>query len=197
MAMFVHLAAEKVADSIRRMHNDFSGEQELDDYASTGDSRVSAFLKKVVRFVEPLILWFGRRFLSWDRLDKVELIELDSPFDDVVSLYGNPIESEPDQWLPGATLHTMRAGPFHDVMIVEWKNRVCFVAYWPVYPDPNRDLKCMLEKYGENIGWREHEPGYVCIRNDEKVWLRCSVVSSPSVETSEYLEAKLAVARSK
>src|SRR4029078_5464764 len=34
------------------------------------------------------------------------------------------------------------------------------------------------------------EPGHVCIGNDEKGLLRCSVAGSLSVETTEYLNAK-------
>lgn len=78
------------------------------------------------------------------------------------------------------------------VVIVEWNKKVCWITYWSPYGNPNRDLKYMLNKYGEGVGWNEHEAGYVCIRKDGRVWLRCSAAPAISVETAEYLDAKRA-----
>lgn len=149
-------------------------------------------LRIVLRPAFLAILWCARTFLKVDRLERIELVDLGMPIEDVFALYDydEPVESEPDQYLPAATVHTMTAGPFHTVVVVEWKGKVCLVAYLPDYPHPNRDLKCMLDKYGQGIGWRELEPGYVCIRNDDQVWLRCSAGPGISVETVEYLDAK-------
>ena len=136
------------------------------------------------------VLWFGRKFLGWGRLDSIELVELGASFENVIALYGDPVESERDKYLPDATLHTFNVSPFHEAVIVEWNKKVCWITYWSAYGNPNRDLKCMLDKYGQGVGWNELEAGYVCIRKDGQVWLRCSAAPAISVETAEYLDAK-------
>lgn len=139
-----------------------------------------------------IILWFGRRFLGWGRLESIDLVNLGAALADVVALYDEPVESEPDENLSDAIVHTFNASPFHQAVIVEWNSKVCWITYWTPFGDPNRDLRCMLKKYGEGVGWNELEPGYVCVRNDGKVWLRCSVAPAISVERTEYLDAKRA-----
>ncbi len=136
------------------------------------------------------LLWFGRQFLGWGRLDHIDLVDLGASIAEVVALYEEPIKAESDQYLPEAKSLTFVAGPFHRAIVVEWNQKVCCITYWSVYGDPNRDLKCMLNKYGEGMGWNELEPGYVCVRRDGQVWLRCSVLPAISVETADYLDAK-------
>ena len=138
------------------------------------------------------VLWIGRTFLGWGRLESIDLIDLGASLTDVIATYGEPAESEPDKYLSDATLHTFNVGPFHEAIIVEWNNKVCWITYCSAYGNPNRDLKCMLNKYGQGVGWNELEPGYVCIRKDGQVWLRCSAAPAISVETDEYLDAKRA-----
>jgi hypothetical protein len=138
------------------------------------------------------VLWFGKTFLGWSRLKSIDLINLGTSMADVTALYGEADESEPDKYLSDATTHTFSIGPFHEAVIVEWKGRVCWITYWSPYGDRNQDLKCMLTKYGGDVGWNELEPGYVCVRKDGRVWLRCSAAPAISVETAEYLDAKRA-----
>ena len=156
----------------------------------------SPFYVKCLRVVARCVFWFGRHFLKWNRLEKVELIDLDAPIDDAVSMYGDPIDSEPDETVPDAIEHVFYVGPFHKATVVEWKGRVCLVSYWSAYADPDRDLKCMLDKYGNNIGWEVLEPGYLCIRRDRKVLLRCSVAPILCVETMDYFDARRAASES-
>jgi hypothetical protein len=155
-------------------------------------ANVSWLWKKCLRVIVVVVLWIGRHFLKWNRLEKIDLVDLEAPIEDAVSLYGDPIKSEPDERVAGAIVHTFSAPPFHEVVVVEFNRRVHLITYWSVYPDPNRDLKCMLTEYGKGIGWNELEPGYLCVRKDEKVWLRCSVAPALCVETVEYLNAKRA-----
>ena len=135
-------------------------------------------------------LWIARHILKLNRLSSIDLVDLGAPIEEPIELYGDPIESEPDKYLPGAMTHTFLASPFHEAVVVEWNKKVCMIAYWSAYADPNRDLEWMLKSYGEGIGWDVLEPGYVCVRKDGQVWLRCSVAPAISVETREYLDAK-------
>lgn len=153
---------------------------------------MSALLRLCMRPVFAVLLWSGRALFKWHRLDRILLVELGAPIGEVFALYdyGYPVTSLPDENLPGATVHTLTAGLFHTAVVVQWNGRVCCVAYWSEYPDRQRDLKCMLDKYGQGLGWKELEPGYVCVRNDNRVWLRCSAAPAISVETAEYLAAK-------
>lgn len=151
---------------------------------------MSSFLNICRRRFVLSVLWFGRRFLGWGRLEGIELIDLGASLADVVAVYGEPIETNPDEYLADAVVYTFSASPFHEVVVVEWMHKVCMITYWTPYGEPNRDLKCMLDKYGQEIGWNELEPGYVCVRKDEQVWLRCSAMPAVSVETAEYLDAK-------
>jgi len=155
-----------------------------------GDNQLSPFVVKIRRAITPCALWFARYFLKMNRLEEIDLIDLDTPIDEVISLYGDPIDSEPDEGFPEATSHTFSAGLFHEAVVVEWNRKVSLVAYWSAHADPNRDLECMLDKYGKEIGWDEVEQGYLCIRKDGKVQLWCSVAPAIGVAAVEYLDAK-------
>ena len=74
--------------------------------------------------------------------------------------------------------------------LLDLSGKVCLVTYWSAHADPNRDLRCMLAKYGNGVGWDEVEQGYLCIRKDGKVRLWCSAVPAIGVETTEYFVAK-------
>jgi hypothetical protein len=150
----------------------------------------SRFLQACLRPFVPANLWFGRHILKWNRLESIDLIELGAPLADAVAAYGDPDETTPDEKVAGAMVHRFSAGPFHDAVIVEWKEKISRITYWSAFPDPNRDLKCLLLKYGQNIGWNEVETGYLCIREDGKVWLWCSVAPALTVETDEFINAK-------
>jgi hypothetical protein len=154
------------------------------------ENKLSPFVARLVRATAPCILWFGRRLLKWNRLEKIDLIDLDTPIDEVVSIYGDPIKSEPVEEFPEAILHSFCAGPFHEAVVVEWNRKVCAITYWSAHADPDRDLECMLVKYGRGIGWDEQDPGYLCIRKDGKVRLWCSAVPAIGVATTEYFAAK-------
>ena len=145
---------------------------------------------KILRATAPWILWFGWHVLKWNRLENIDLIDLDTPIDEVISVYGDPIESEPVEEFPEAVQHTFSAGPLHEAVVVEWNGKVGLITYWSAHADPNRDLKCMLAKYGKKIGWDEVEQGYLCIRKDGKVRLWCSVAPAIGVATVEYFSAK-------
>lgn len=142
-------------------------------------------------------LWVARHILKLNRLSSIDLVDLDAPIEEPLGLYGDPTKSEPDKYLPGGTTHTFFVSPFHEAVVVECNKRVCAITYWSAYADPNRDLEYMLEQYGDGIGWNELNPGYVCVRKDGKVWLRCSVAPAISVETVEYLDAKRAASEIK
>ena len=153
-------------------------------------NRLSPFVAKILRIAAPCILWFGRHFLKWNRLENIDLIDLDLPISEVIAAYGDPIHSEPDEEFPEAISHTFLAGPFHEAVVVQWNGKVCLVTYWSAHPDPNRDVKCMLQKYGQGIGWEEVEKGFLCVRKDGKVRLWCSVAPAIGVATTEYFDAK-------
>lgn len=158
---------------------------------------MSAFWKRCRYFWVMCKLWIARHIFKLNRLSSIDLVDLEAPITEPLALYGDPIESKADEHLPGATRHTFLAGPFHEAVVVEWKKKVCLIVYWSAYADPNRDLEYMLEQYGEGIGWDVVEPGYLCVRKDGKVLLRCSVAPAISVESVEYLEAKRDVSETK
>jgi hypothetical protein len=155
---------------------------------------VAWLLKKCRRILAVVLLWFARVFLKLNRLENIDLIDLGAPMEDVISAYGDPIKSERDEKVPDAIVHTFSASPFHEAVVVQWNGSVSWITYWSAYPNPDRDLKCMLKHYGKDLGWDVREPGYLCVRKDGKVWLRGSVAPALSVETIEYLKAKQAAA---
>jgi hypothetical protein len=150
---------------------------------------MSLFARILLRLISSPVLWFARRVLKYNRLEKLTLIDLGAPIADAITLYDDPIDSEPVAEFLEATRHKFAAGAFHEAVIVEWKGRVCLIVYWSDYADPNRDLKCMLDKYGEGIGWDLVEEGYLCFRKDGNVRLWCSAAPAIGVATTEYFVA--------
>jgi hypothetical protein len=145
------------------------------------------FLKTVQTFA-PAIVWFGRTFLRWDRLSHIDLVELETPISDVIELYGEPVESEPDEDFTEATCHTFSIGLFHEAVISEWKGKACSITYWSAYSAPTPDLKHMLKIYGKSIGWNDVETGYWYFRKDDEVRLWCSAAPAIGVATTQYLK---------
>jgi hypothetical protein len=52
------------------------------------------------------------------------------------------------------------------------------------------DLKCMLETYGEEVGWDNTEAGYWYFRKDGRVRIWCSAMPANGVATTEFLNAE-------
>jgi len=150
----------------------------------------SSILEKTVQIFAPVILWFGRTCLQWNRLDHIKRVELESLITDVIDIYGEPIESNPTEDFPEATTHTFQPGLYHEAVICEWRGKACSITYWSSHASPTQDLKCMFETYGKGIGWREVETGYWYFRKDDKVRLWCSAIPAIGVATTEYMEAK-------
>jgi hypothetical protein len=138
------------------------------------------------------LLWYYRVILKANRLDALDMVELGCPLAKVISLYEAPPKaSEPLEEFPEATRHEFHAGPYHLLGVVEWRERIVSVTYESLFPEPNRDLRCALVAYGEGIGWREIERGYLCIRKDEEVRLWCSAFPVITVENEEFFRAKV------
>lgn len=151
---------------------------------------LSPFVVKVLQTLAPPILWFGRNFLGWNKLDHVELVALGTPIEEVIKLYGEPLESKKDEDFDEATIHTFSAGPFHEAVISEWQGKAWSITYWSAYSSPAADLQCMLKFFGEGIGWDNVETGYWFFRNDNKVRLWCSAVPAIGVATVDYMYAE-------
>ena len=150
---------------------------------------MNPLLVKTIQACAPAILWLGRVIFRWNRLDRIELVELEAPIADVIKLYGEPLESKPDEHFAEVTTHTFSASPYHEVVISEWKGKACSITYWSAHAAPNADLKCMGDFYGKDVGWDEAERGYWYFRKDNKVRLWCSAVPAIGVATTEYLIA--------
>jgi hypothetical protein len=163
---------------------------------SSSDEPSPLFVKTVQAFA-PAILWIGRTFLRWNRLDHIDMVELETPISDVIELYGEPVESKPDEDFTEATCHTFSAGPFHEAVISEWNGKACSITYWSAYSAPTPDLKHMLETYGKGIGWNDVETGYWYFRKDDGVRLWCSAIPAIGVATTQYLKTAGAAKRAK
>ncbi len=160
----------------------------LKKMSETGEP--SPLFVKTVQAVAPAILWFGRTFLRWNRLDRIQRLGLEALIADAFEVYGEPTESKPNADFPEATTYTFHPGPFHEVVISEWRGRACSITFWSAHAAPTPDLNCMLETYGQGIGWKDVETGYWYFRSDDKVRLWCSAAPAIGVATSEYLKAE-------
>lgn len=145
---------------------------------------------KTLRAFAPVILWFGRSFLGWNRLDHITRVDLGCTISEVVEFYDDPIKSGPDEDFPEAKQYTFQVGAFHEAVISEWNGKVCSITYWSSHAAPTPDLRCMFETYGQGVGWNEIGAGYWYYRKDEKVRLWCSAIPAIGVATAEFLEAK-------
>lgn len=150
--------------------------------------RIPLYLKVLGR-IAPGILWFGRVFLKWNRLDHIDLIPLETPMEQVIEESGEPIETEPNEKFPESIRYTFNASPFHEAVICEWRGKACSITYWSSHSAPIPDLKHMLKKYRGDSLWNDTEPGYWYFREDGKVRLWCSVAPAIGVATTEYLKA--------
>ena len=163
----------------------------------TDTKKPSSLLLKMIHAFAPVILWFGRMFLQWNRLNHIKRVKLKTPISDVIELYGEPSESTSNEDFPGVTTHTFHPGPFHEAVICEWQGKACSITFWSAYAAPTPDLKCMLETYGDGIGWKVAETGYWYFRKDDNVRLWCSAIPAIGVATTEYLKAKGEAKRAK
>jgi len=151
---------------------------------------LSPLLVKSIQFAAPAVLWFGRHFLKWNRLEHIDRIQLGVTIQDVAAAYGASIESNEDDEFTEAIVHTFSVGPFHEGVICEWKGQIHSITYWSKYSAPAPDLECMLDTYGQGIGWNVIEAGYWYFRKDNKIRLWCSAAPAIGVATAEFLEAK-------
>ena len=149
---------------------------------------LSPFLRKIAMALSPSIFWFGRVFLKWNRLEHIQLIPLGTPIADVITTYGDPIESTLHEDLEGAMCYTFQPSAFHEVIITEWKGVACSIVYWSSHSAPIPDLKHVLSQYVGDSEWNDTEPGYWYFRKDGAVRLWCSVAPAIGVATTQYLE---------
>lgn len=143
----------------------------------------------LLRALGRTIVWMGRVFGGYNRLEKLKMVQLQDPIAGAISLYGPPLESEAAEDFPEATEHTFDAGPYHEAVIYEWNNRIHSITYWSTHPDPANDLAYMLKRFGEGHEWRVLTEGYSYQRADGKVRLWCSAAPGIGVATSEYQDA--------
>lgn len=136
------------------------------------------------------ILWFGRVFAGYNRLEKLDMVKLRAPIQEAVELYGPALESKMFDEFSEATEHVFDAGPYHEAVIYEWNGLIHSITYWSTHADPNRDLCCMFERFGEGHKWRPLSEGYLYVRDDSQVRLWCSAAPGIGVATVEYLDAK-------
>ncbi|MHA3773917.1 hypothetical protein ACXR0O_20490 [Verrucomicrobiota bacterium sgz303538] len=128
--------------------------------------------------------------LGRHRLETVETLPLGSSIDEAVRLYGAAIESGPSQDAPEITEYTFSVGRHHEAVISEWQEKVQSITFWSVKSDPGRDLRYMLDQYGEDSGWNVMEEGYWYQRKDGRIRLWCSVAPAIGVAYVEFLTAK-------
>ena len=128
---------------------------------------------------------FGRH-----RLETVELLPLGRSVDEAVRLYGPPLETEPFEEIAEITQYTFATGPYHQAVILEWKQTVQSITYWSMKSDPARDLGYVLDRYREGGRWRMIEEGYWYQREDGKLRLWCSAMPAIGVAYVEFLTAK-------
>ena len=125
------------------------------------------------------------------RLEAIKLLPLEVPIEQVVALYGDPIETAPTEDFPDGTTYTFAAGDHHEVVVHEWRGRVHTIAYWSQVGHPNRDLRHMFQFYGEGSKWTTINEGYLYYREDRYCALWCSAVPAIGVGTIEYRDEKL------
>lgn len=134
--------------------------------------------------------------LGKHRLEKIEMLPLESSLKDAIALYGEPNESQPDEEAPEVTEHSFRVGNYHEVLAKEYQGTIQSIVYWSEAPSPNRDLNRVLEYYKENSQWDVVEEGYLLQRQDVKMRVWCSAIPAIGVGLIDYLnvhaELKLA-----
>jgi len=134
------------------------------------------------------IMWFGRVFLKWNRLEKLEMVKLLVPFEDAVALYGEPDDREPSEKNPDATVYTFSASLFHEVSVTAWKGVIHSVTYWSSHASPAQDLACVMERYSQGQNWHPLTEGYLYQREDGRRRLWCSAMPAIGVATTEFLD---------
>lgn len=124
------------------------------------------------------------------RLQTIEKLPLGSSLGEAIALYGDPIETEPDDDAPQITTHTFAVGDYHEVVASEWKTTIQSITYWSLKADPGRDLDCMLSAYGESSGWQVMDKGYWYQRKDGVIRLWCSAIPVIGVAFVDFLREK-------
>lgn len=137
-----------------------------------------------------VLRWLARTFFGMHRLESLEPVKLGAPIDDALRLYGAPLEQQPSDKIPGALSYTFSVELFHETVMTAIDGRVVHITYWSEYPDPARDLRWMLDTYGEGVEWNLVEAGYWYWRKDGRVRLWCSAAPGIGVGTREYFEAQ-------
>jgi len=140
--------------------------------------------------LQELKQWGERVFLGLHRLEKLPMAALRNPIAEAVARYGPAVETKPSEEFPAATEHSFEASIYHGVVVYEWNGLIHSVAYWSAYGDPNRDLACMFDRYGEAKKWDALTAGYLYYRADREVMLWCSAIPAIGIGTIEYQEAK-------
>jgi hypothetical protein len=134
---------------------------------------------------------YHQHVLMLNRLEKLAMLDLETPISRAFQLYGDPVEIGPDDECSAAKQYTFFAGDFHDAVVCEWNGKIHSITYWSREPHPNRDLDWMFQYYGEGHDWRAWgEPGYLYIRDDRMRWLWCSAAPAIGVATNSYTDAK-------
>jgi hypothetical protein len=140
------------------------------------------------------LLWAARRIYKLNRLDALSPIPLRGITPEATQKLREPVRQyEPD--VPGAITLEYEISPFHFAIVTEWEGAVHELSYESIYPDPDRDLKWMLETYDSGAGWSVMTEGYSFRANDGSCFLWCSAAPVLGVSTAEYLEAKAAARR--
>lgn len=124
------------------------------------------------------------------RLESVPLIALGSTIAQAIALYGEPYETKPAEETAEITEHNFAVGAYHAAHLCEWQGTIQSITYWSTKADPMRDLKKMLDQYGEGHPWNVMEAGYWYQRGDGLIRLWCSVVPAIGVAPVEFLVAR-------
>ena len=150
---------------------------------------MNTILSFIINAIISIVLWILRIFFKLNRLDKIDLIPLKKPFQEAIGIYNEPIESEPDDKFPEATNHTFDISPFHEIIVTEWNGLIHQVVYWSSHSSPTKDLKAVMQQYGNQLKWTVINEGYDYIREDNEILLWCSAMPVIGIASSEYKEA--------
>src|SRR5262249_42742706 len=86
--------------------------------------------------------------------------------------------------------HIFSASAHHQVVALEYKDRIQSITYWSERADPARDLQFVLDSYRGGSKWRLVEEGYLYCREDGVARLWCSAAPAIGIAYADFFATK-------
>lgn len=129
-------------------------------------------------------------FRGLHRLETLPMLPLGCSCAEATSLYGEPTETKTCDDSPQILSHRFAPGEYHEVVALEYEDKIQLITYWSVKSDPGRDLDHVLKCYRGESSWKEWETGYRYMRADQQVHLWCSALPAIGVAYLQFTSAK-------